>query len=40
MIARIVEVVPAEQGLFRNIHPPFIQDALRDHQAEMFARTI
>jgi len=40
MIAKIVEVVPADRGLFRNIHPPFIQDVLKQHQTEMFARTI
>ena len=26
MIARIVEVVPAAQGAFRNIHPAFVEE--------------
>jgi NAD(P)-dependent dehydrogenase (short-subunit alcohol dehydrogenase family) len=38
MIQRIVEVVPATEGAFRNIHPPFVQEALKAHQAEMFER--
>jgi NAD(P)-dependent dehydrogenase (short-subunit alcohol dehydrogenase family) len=40
MIQRIVEVVPASEGAFRNIHPPFVQEALKAHQAEMFERRI
>ena len=40
MIARIVEVVPAANGAFRNIHPAFIEEALKTHQKEMFERGI
>jgi NAD(P)-dependent dehydrogenase (short-subunit alcohol dehydrogenase family) len=40
MIARIVEVVPASEGAFRNIHPKFVEDALKQHQADMFLRRI
>jgi NAD(P)-dependent dehydrogenase (short-subunit alcohol dehydrogenase family) len=40
MIARIVEVVPAAEGAFRNIHPAFVEKALKAHQAEMFERPI
>jgi NAD(P)-dependent dehydrogenase (short-subunit alcohol dehydrogenase family) len=36
MIARMVEVIPARTGHFRNVHPRFVEDALRKHQAEMF----
>jgi NAD(P)-dependent dehydrogenase (short-subunit alcohol dehydrogenase family) len=38
MIGKMVEVVPASEGRFRNIHPQFIEDALKRHQAEMFIR--
>jgi hypothetical protein len=40
MIARIVEVVPAADGAFRNIHPALIEEALKTHQKEMFERGI
>ncbi len=40
MITKMIEVVPAEEGRFRNIHPQFIEDALKIHQTEMFARRI
>lgn len=40
MIAKMVAVIPEVQGLFRNIHPTFVEDALRAHQAEMFTRQI
>ncbi|HEX4411385.1 MAG TPA: SDR family oxidoreductase [Xanthobacteraceae bacterium] len=40
MIAKIVDVVPAQHGLFRNIHPPFVEEYLKGHQLEMFTRTI
>ncbi len=40
MIARIVEVVPVAEGAFRNIHPPFVEKALKAHQTEMFERRI
>jgi NAD(P)-dependent dehydrogenase (short-subunit alcohol dehydrogenase family) len=40
MIAKMIDVIPADEGRFRNIHPQFIEDALKHHQAEMFVRTI
>jgi hypothetical protein len=40
MIAKMVEVIPAGEGHFRNVHPPFVQEALKPHQKEMFERTI
>ena len=40
MIAKMVEVVPASEGKFRNIHPDFVEDALKSHQAEMFTKEI
>ncbi|HWG03742.1 MAG TPA: SDR family oxidoreductase [Beijerinckiaceae bacterium] len=40
MVQRIVDVVPAAEGAFRNIHPAFVQEALKAHQAEMFERRI
>ena len=40
MIKRIVEVVPAQEGAFRNIYPPFVEEALKAHQTDMFERRI
>lgn len=40
MIAKMVAVIPASEGRFRNVHPQFVEDALKKHQAEMFERTI
>jgi NAD(P)-dependent dehydrogenase (short-subunit alcohol dehydrogenase family) len=40
MITRMVEVIPASTGKFRNIHPKMIEDALKSHQNEMFQREI
>ncbi|MEJ0051887.1 MAG: SDR family oxidoreductase [Methylovirgula sp.] len=40
MINKMIEVIPAEQGHFRNVFPTVIEDALKKHQAEMFARKI
>jgi NAD(P)-dependent dehydrogenase (short-subunit alcohol dehydrogenase family) len=40
MIARMVDVIPSRWGKFRNIHPPFIEEALKRHQLEMFEREI
>lgn len=36
MIAKMVEVVPANEGKFRNVFPPFVEDLLKQHQAKMF----
>jgi NAD(P)-dependent dehydrogenase (short-subunit alcohol dehydrogenase family) len=40
MIAKMVEVIPADEGRFRNVHPQSVEDALKKHQREMFDRTI
>jgi NAD(P)-dependent dehydrogenase (short-subunit alcohol dehydrogenase family) len=40
IIAKMVEVIPASRGKFRNIHPPIVEDALKSHQDEMFKREI
>ena len=40
MITKMVEVVPSSEGRFRNIHPQFVEDALKSHQTEMFIRGI
>jgi NAD(P)-dependent dehydrogenase (short-subunit alcohol dehydrogenase family) len=40
MIARMIEVIPSEEGNFRNVFPKFIEEALKAHQAEMFERRI
>jgi NAD(P)-dependent dehydrogenase (short-subunit alcohol dehydrogenase family) len=40
MIAKMVEVIPARSGNFRNVHPPFVENALKKHQAQMFTLKI
>jgi NAD(P)-dependent dehydrogenase (short-subunit alcohol dehydrogenase family) len=40
MIAKMVEVIPASRGKFRNIHPEIVEDSLKSHQADMFQREI
>jgi NAD(P)-dependent dehydrogenase (short-subunit alcohol dehydrogenase family) len=40
MIAKMVDVVPAKEGKFRNVFPAFIEEAVKKHQAEMFALRI
>jgi len=40
MIARMIEVIPSEEGNFRNVFPKFIEEDLKAHQAEMFERRI
>jgi NAD(P)-dependent dehydrogenase (short-subunit alcohol dehydrogenase family) len=40
MIAKMIEVVPQQEGYFRNVFPPFIEEALKQHQVEMFNRKI
>src|ERR1700722_5159769 len=32
MIAKMVAVIPASEGRFRNVHPQFVEDALKTHQ--------
>jgi NAD(P)-dependent dehydrogenase (short-subunit alcohol dehydrogenase family) len=40
MIAKMIEVVPAEKGNFRNVFPPIVEEQLKKHQADMFTRRI
>jgi short-subunit dehydrogenase len=40
MIAKMVEVIPASRGKFRNVHPKEVEDLLKSHQATMFQREI
>jgi NAD(P)-dependent dehydrogenase (short-subunit alcohol dehydrogenase family) len=40
MIAKMIEVIPARTGHFRNVHPGIIEDQLKKHQTEMFDLTI
>jgi short-subunit dehydrogenase len=40
MVAKMVEVIPAGHGKFRNIHPRIIEDSLKSRQSEMFQREI
>jgi NAD(P)-dependent dehydrogenase (short-subunit alcohol dehydrogenase family) len=40
MIARMIQIIPAVEGKFRNLHPRAAEDMLVKHQAEMFERTI
>ncbi|WP_158800699.1 SDR family oxidoreductase [Acidisoma sp. L85] len=40
MISKMIEVIPSSEGTFRNIHPQFVETALKDHQREMFRREI
>lgn len=40
MIDRMVEVIPARTGRFRNIFPQWVEDLLKTHQAGMFEREI
>jgi NAD(P)-dependent dehydrogenase (short-subunit alcohol dehydrogenase family) len=34
MIARMIEIVPADTGNFRNVVPQFVEDMLKQHQRE------
>jgi NAD(P)-dependent dehydrogenase (short-subunit alcohol dehydrogenase family) len=40
MITKMIELVPATEGKFRNVFPNFIEDRLKTHQTEMFKREI
>ncbi len=40
MIAKMIEVVPATDGNFRNVFPAFVEKALKQHQSDMFALKI
>lgn len=34
MIDRMIDIVPAETGKFRNVVPQFVEDLLKKHQQE------
>jgi NAD(P)-dependent dehydrogenase (short-subunit alcohol dehydrogenase family) len=40
MIARMVEIVPAETGHFRNVVPQFVEDMLKQHQLDAWENRI
>lgn len=40
MIDRMIEVVPADEGKFRNVVPKVIEDMLKDHQLKAWENTI
>lgn len=40
MIARMVEIVPADTGKFRNVVPQFVEDMLKQHQLEAWEARI
>lgn len=40
MIARMIEIVPASDGKFRNVVPQFVEELLKKHQAAMWDRRI
>jgi hypothetical protein len=40
MIARLVEIVPADEGKFRNVVPEFIEELVRESQGEAWDRKI
>ncbi|GEP57539.1 SDR family oxidoreductase [Reyranella soli] len=40
MIARLVEIIPADDGKFRNVVPDFVEEVVRESQAEAWHRKI
>jgi NAD(P)-dependent dehydrogenase (short-subunit alcohol dehydrogenase family) len=40
MIEKMIEIVPADEGKFRNVVPQFVEDMLRKHQAEAWDNRI
>lgn len=40
MIARMIEIVPADTGKFRNVVPKFVEDMLKQHQIEAWDKEI
>jgi NAD(P)-dependent dehydrogenase (short-subunit alcohol dehydrogenase family) len=36
MIEKMIEVIPADSGKFRNVFPPAVEDLLKTHQGQMF----
>ena len=40
MIDAIIEIVPSDNGKFRNVVPQFVEDMLKDHQLKAWENTI
>ncbi len=40
MIDKIIEIVPADTGKFRNVYPQFVEDMLKQHQLEAWDKVI
>jgi NAD(P)-dependent dehydrogenase (short-subunit alcohol dehydrogenase family) len=40
MVARMVDIVPAETGLFRNVVPKVVEDMLKQHQQDAWSNEI
>ena len=40
MIARMIEIVPADTGKFRNVVPQFVEDMLKKHQLDAWNNQI
>ncbi len=40
MIEKMIEVIPASDGKFRNVFPQFVEDLLKAHQIKMFTLQI
>jgi NAD(P)-dependent dehydrogenase (short-subunit alcohol dehydrogenase family) len=40
MIARMIEIVPADSGKFRNVVPQFVEDMLKEYQIEAWDKEI
>jgi NAD(P)-dependent dehydrogenase (short-subunit alcohol dehydrogenase family) len=36
MIAKMIEIIPAREGRFRNVVPQAVEDKIKEHQAQMF----
>jgi NAD(P)-dependent dehydrogenase (short-subunit alcohol dehydrogenase family) len=36
MIAKMIEIIPAREGRFRNVVPQVVEDKIKEHQADMF----
>jgi hypothetical protein len=40
MIARLVEIIPADEGKFRNVVPEIAEELVRESQSEAWERKI
>ena len=40
MIDKMIEIVPADTGKFRNVVPQFVEDMLKEHQQKAWDRRI